>query len=231
VRNIAKEEQYLCNRNFELSFIQEQYKTDEIERILSPDGLYQLTIEHFTHYEGHIRYSHTLGIITSNIDSEYRVEIKRNMGHFMYKWVKKDNTSYLICGQDYQGYSIVDLEDGTIFDFVPEEAYEGHGFCWAAIHYSDITDVLVVEGCIWACEYEIVFYDFSKPLELPYKELKRVSPYEKIIGWKEKGFYDYEDENKSIQTIQIIKVSIWKSQSSNDTVFTLNIIRNYCTIN
>lgn len=35
----------------------------------------------------------------------------------------------------------------------------------------------------WACPYEIVFYDFREPDNLPYKELGRVSDITDSEGW------------------------------------------------
>ena len=44
--------------------------------------------------------------------------------------------------------------------------------------------VLAVDGCYWACPYEIVFYDFSDPSRLPLPELDRCEGVtDPVIGW------------------------------------------------
>jgi hypothetical protein len=86
-------------------------------------------------------------------------------------------------GEDYQGYSVVNLTKGTYQVYFPEEGYKGFGFCWTAVFPSPDKLMLAVDGCIWAYPYEIVFYDFSEPDNLPYKELGRVSDITDSEGW------------------------------------------------
>ncbi|MNJ54074.1 hypothetical protein D3C77_494980 [compost metagenome] len=182
--------------------LQNKHKTDRVDIYYSPDKEYKLTIEYFIPKENQ-GWDYTRGILTQ-CSTGNELELIRNIGTFPFEWVVKDKESYLLCGQDYQGYTIVNLKDMKASDFVPEEFYEGRGFCWVEIKYTDGIDVLVVGGCYWADEYEIIFYDFSNPLQLPYKELKRIKPYEKIIGWKDKSNFQYVDEEGNIQTVKII---------------------------
>lgn len=200
MRNIVNDNRYLKDREEIQKFFQDKYKTN-MEVYNSPDGVYQLTIEQFE-VEGGWAYSR--GIITSS-DDNIRIELRRNIRSFLFKWVEKDQKKYLLCGQDYQGYSIVDLSNGNIIDFVPEAYYEGMGFCWADIHYTKNMNILVVEGCYWADEYEIVFYDFSAPEHLPYKEILRVSPYENVIGWTDHGCFEYKDINGEIKCLKVFQ--------------------------
>jgi hypothetical protein len=90
----------------------------------------------------------------------------------------------LLCGEDYQGYSIVNLTAGTCKPFFPEEGYKGCGFCWTAAYPSPDTLVLAVDGCYWACPYDVVLYDFRNPEDLPLRELSRVSSVvDRCEGW------------------------------------------------
>ena len=115
------------------------------------------------------------------------------------KWVD-DAVSW----REAQKTQAVDLENKGILNYVPEKSFDRKGFCWASIHHSQNENVLVVEGCFWAAEYEIVFYDFSNPLQLPYKEIKRVSPYEEVVGWKEFGLFEYLDEDRNIKQEKVL---------------------------
>lgn len=203
MENIVKDDVYVKHRENELFYFQEQYKTEEVEVFYSPDNQYKLLIEHFRCVDGNVRHDYTRGIITS-IDNSIKIEINRNYGHFIYEWVIRGQQKYLLCGEDYQGYTIVNLVNQKILNYVPEEWHNGTGFCWAAIHYTPGINVLVVEGCQWACEYEIIFYEFSNPEQLPYKILKRVNSYEKVIGWQDSAYYESVDdcnENKKIKVI------------------------------
>lgn len=78
----------------------------------------------------------------------------------------------------------VDLSGRETRHYVPEAAYEGHGFCWAEIICFEQKKLLVVEGCYWGAPYELVFYNFSNPMSLPYPELFRVEV-DSITNWKE----------------------------------------------
>ncbi|WP_289136332.1 hypothetical protein [uncultured Brevibacillus sp.] len=194
-RNIAYEEDFLHERESLDHYFQEQYfQKEETEVSVSPFSDCCLTIEHYYHEEGIRRYMYTKGII--NCFGEQKVEVKRNLSPFIHRWIKIDDKEYLLCGQDYQGYSIVDLQNGEIKHYVPEGANSGIGFCWAEIHAHEGTNVIAVEGCVWACEYEIVFYDISEPMILPYKELKRISPYGDVKGWINNCEFAYYGEGE-----------------------------------
>jgi hypothetical protein len=44
--------------------------------------------------------------------------------------------------------------------------------------------VLAVDGCYWACPYEIVFFDFANPASLPLPEIDRCEEVtDPVIGW------------------------------------------------
>lgn len=201
MRNIVTDDRYINIRKEIMLSIQDKYKTDKVDINFSPNNEYKLTIEYFNTKEGQ-GWKYTRGIVTQ-CSTGRKLELIRNIGSFLFEWILREEECYLLCGQDYQGYSIVDLKNMKVIDFVPEEFYEGMGFCWAEIYYSYGFDVLVVGGCFWADEYEIVFYDFSKPIQLPYKEIMRIKPYEKIIGWKDKHNFEYEDEDGNNRIIKI----------------------------
>jgi hypothetical protein len=182
MRNIVNDRRFLTNRDEMMYYFQDKfYKSEETEMFLSPSGKFKLEIHHFSHEEGIRRYNYTKGIIMDSSNNTIDI-IYRNYDPFPYRWVEIDDTEYLVCGLDYQGYSIVDLSKKETRHYVPEEAYEGHGFCWAEIFFFEQKKLIMVDGCYWAAPYELVFYDFSKPMDLPYIELFRVEV-DQITNW------------------------------------------------
>lgn len=142
---------------------------DKDELYTSPSGKYSLTIQYFG--TGKDTWSVTKGIVCSN---DVIAEVKRNYHYFWFEWVEDhpNGKDYLLCGEDYQGYTVVDLMDGLVHNYLPESAKQGAGFCWIGVDGSEKTK-LVVEGCYWAFPYEVVEYDFSNPETLPLPELSR----------------------------------------------------------
>jgi hypothetical protein len=171
----------------------ESCHTDESETFHSPSKRYTLQVVHDEYYEGVHRHAYTRGIVTCREDAAYRMEINRNFGLFPHCWLSSGGREYLLTSQDYQGYTIIDLEQSRIIDYVPEAALEGGGFCWAKIHHRPGSPMLAVEGCYPGAEFEIVFYDFAAPLTLPYREAGRITAYEEALGWTGEGVFAYLD--------------------------------------
>ncbi|MFT5354123.1 MAG: hypothetical protein ACI9KE_001324 [Polyangiales bacterium] len=112
------------------------------------------------------------------VGEERIAEVLRNYAAFPFLFVEEhsDGHDYLVCGADYQGQTVIDLCCGRRRDYLPPEAEKGHGFCWSEFEYQSTEKLLVVCGCIWACDYEYRFFDFSSPQE----------------GWPELGLSDEE---------------------------------------
>ncbi len=201
MRNIVNDEKYMKERSEINQYFGEEYlKPMETKNIISPSGTYALKIYYYEHKEGNIVYAYSKGVL--NCKNGKTVEIKRNYDHFQFCWIEEKD--YFLCGADYQGYSIVDLKNGELKHYVPEEYYQGIGFCWVQVHYLHDNDIIAVEGCYWGAPYDIVFYDFSKPMELPYKELLRVAGYDTAIGWKNKRLFEYfDEETKEIKEVRL----------------------------
>jgi len=200
MKNVIKEDRYIRIRNQELNYFQEQYKTSERDESISPSKRFSLTIEYYEHVEGIRHYNYSLGTIRDTEKKIFSI-VKRNYSHFPFQWIQKKGREYILCGIDYQGYTIIDLETGQTESFIPEEAYEGHGFCWAAMYYQTDTDKLIVDGCYWACPYELVVYDISEPMQIPYKELFRVSSFHEVKGWANTKEFEYFDEEMNVKSI------------------------------
>ncbi|MFF2484257.1 hypothetical protein [Paenibacillus sp. NPDC058071] len=190
MRNIVEDAQFLSKRTEMMHYFQDTfYNTNETEIIHSPSGNFKLEVQHYNHEEGIRRYNYSKGIVMDSNNNTIDI-IYRNFDPFLFSWVEVNGIEYLLCGLDYQGYSIVNLSNKETKHYVPEEAYNGRGFCWAEIMYFPQKKIIVVDGCYWAYPYELVFYDFSNPMNVPYKELFRVEV-DSIINWG-----DWKDSNR-----------------------------------
>jgi hypothetical protein len=139
--------------------------------IVSPSGNFVLNISSVETRKGCWNYTRGM-IMDKNVN--LIADIKRNYCSFPYLWVLHPNgNEYLVCGEDYQGYTIINVSKGTVQTFIPEGWLNGVGFCWVDHKFDPETQHIVVEGCFWACPYERVTYNFSNPDVLPLPELKR----------------------------------------------------------
>ena len=159
----------------------------------SPSKQFSLSVD--VYKTGENTWSYSRGIVTDVKSGKIIADIKRNYPHFWFAWSQhKNGNEYLLCGEDYQGQTVVNLTKGTVTNYFPEEGFNGTGFCWVDALPSPDANVLAVFGCYWACPYELVFFDFSKPDQLPYRELKRIGNIGEIKGWNDKGQFVVEQE-------------------------------------
>jgi len=148
----------------------------------SPSGLFRLSVSIYDRGPGLWAYSR--GLVTRVSDGKLLADVKRNHVHFWHSWVDHPNgNEYLLCGEDYQGYTAINLTRDVYHVFFPEAGYSGGGFCWGAVYQSPNRLVLAVDGCYWGAPYEAVFFDFREPDNLPYSEIARVEDIATCEGW------------------------------------------------
>jgi hypothetical protein len=107
-----------------------------------------------------------------NTSNQLIADVKRNHQHFVYCWVTLNRKEYLLCGEDYQGHTVIDLAAQTVRNYIDENALEGLGFCWQDIHPSPDGKLLVVEGSYFPGLRAVVVYDFSNPAKIPLPKLQ-----------------------------------------------------------
>ncbi len=164
----------------------------------SPSGRHRLEVTRLS--LGSTRTPFSRGRVFRGSGAEPIAVVERNFGAFPFSWCEghPSGHDYLVCGEDYQGQTVVELDTGARVDHVDPAAEQGGGFCWAA-HYpspgsaarSGEAPCLFVDGCIWAGPYEIVLFDFATPMRLPYRELGRW-PGSRVIGWQSDGSFVFE---------------------------------------
>jgi hypothetical protein len=100
--------------------------------------------------------------------------VLRNYGRMPLAWCEnhlKTKDDYLLCGEDYQGVTVVNLNTGEKTSWIGEEAKVGSGFCMADALISPDHSIIAVHGCYWGGAYEIHFFDFNDPEKLPWKSI------------------------------------------------------------
>jgi len=159
----------------------------------SPSDKYLLSVEKYS--TGPHTWQYSRGVVTRISDGTVIADVKRNYGHLWHAWVQHTNgNEYILCGEDYQGYTIVDLARANVRAFLPDSARNGGAFCWAAVYPLTGGTVLAVEGCVWGGPCDLVFYDFSEPLNLPLSEIGRIAEIGKVIGWESDSVFAVEHE-------------------------------------
>jgi hypothetical protein len=159
----------------------------------SPSGKFLLAVDHY--FTGPKTWQYSRGIVSEISNGKIIADVKRNIGHFWHSWVQHPNgKEYLLCGEDYQGYEVIELTGGKTEIHLPDSAKNGGGFCWAAVYPSKNGKVLAVEGCLWGGPYDLIFYDFSEPLNLPFPEIGRVKEIGEVIGWESETIFAVQNE-------------------------------------
>lgn len=172
---------------------------------IAPSGLFTLDISEYSGSDD--SWSYSRGVVKEAGSAKVIADIKRNYPMFWYCWVKQEHGEYLLCGEDYQGYNVIDLHNTNNSFTFPSEALDGMGFCWADVKPSPDGRTLAVEGCYWGCPYELVFVDFSEPMRSPLPELQRFANLgisEKWINEDEFRFTVDDDEDENSPSTPIV---------------------------
>jgi hypothetical protein len=180
-------------KHIEKFVVARNLSSDPPETFRSPSGNYELTTSRYS--TGPSTWQYSRGVAKHLADGKTIADIKRNYGHFWHAWALHPNgAEYLLCGEDYQGYSVINLGTGVTHRYFPAEGFDGFGFCWTAVHPSPDGLTLAVEGCIWGGPYEVLFLDFSNPESPPFTELARLGDLDEATGWEPDGTFVFERE-------------------------------------
>ncbi len=163
-----------------LWFCRDESKTGDTKNLVSPSGKYRLVVTR--HSTGKGTWSYSKGKVF--IGDTLIETVCRNYSAFPYAWVEGHKTGhdYLVCGEDYQGQTVINLVTGNRVDHLPSSAEKGHGFCWSNIEPNADGTLLAVSGCYWACPYEMIIVDFSDPMSPPWEIVGRDSE-DEFDGW------------------------------------------------
>jgi|SRR3989344_3157459 len=168
------------------------------EEHVSPSGRYRLVVTPYdtTTQEDPNTWDFTLGEVFRGDVKIF--EIQRNYSHFPFGFVEDhpNGHDYLICGENYQRYNILELDTGQRLD-IPPSGIDGmgFGFCITKIVPSPDRRTLAVEGCIWGGPYDVHLYEFSEPLSGPMFRMGYASnPLE--YRWESDGIFHWVGETE-----------------------------------
>mgnify|MGYP001569417643 CR=1 FL=1 len=155
----------------------EENKVDT-KSFYSESKKYRIEISQYKTKEGCWNYS---GAEIFNEKSEKIETVYRNHASFYYTFIEDHGNGhdYILCGENYQGQTVIELDTGIRKDYLPDSASKGVAFCHTTYKYSEDKTKLIANGCFWGGPYENFVYDFSNPLDLPYKRISE-SYYEVI---------------------------------------------------
>lgn len=175
---------------------------------LSPIKGYKLIITPFSVGKGYGEYSQ--GLVYSP-DGKLIAEIQRNYRAFPFTFIENhpNGKDYLIAGEDYQGQTVIELNTGKRLDCLSKNTDKGWGFCWTDYRFDVASQILVVDGCIWACPYEYRFYNFSDPMN-GWPEIVRIHP----DGAE--GMIDQDDKWPTFEADGVIKCYQTESPEDDD---------------
>jgi len=136
--------------------IQPQYYTSSAHSS-SPCGRFQLEIQSYSKPAPSWSYSRIL----VRRGEEVIASVDRNYG-FRGGFFQRGTETWFWTGRHYQTQLLVNLETGQHHEYqgVPIEYAT---FCWTGLQASASGKLLAVDGCVWACPYELRFYDLSQP--------------------------------------------------------------------
>jgi hypothetical protein len=174
-KNHVKEEEFFVDENL-------REKTTEEP---SPSGRYLLKISYYKTAEGCWDYSR--GRVYDK-NHNLIADVKRNYASFQFAWAEghPNGHDYLVCGEDYQLQTVIELDTGKRVDAPPTEAYmQGNEFCWVHVVPSPNRLILAVSGCNWGDAYYIDLYDFKEPMKMPYPKIaEHEDVFLKIEKWE-----------------------------------------------
>lgn len=125
---------------------------------------FKVEIQHFENGEGH--WDYTRAIISK--DRKTVATMPRNYSSMPFILFKHENGNhYFVSGEDYQGYTIIELETGKHAANIPSRARMGLGYC-ATDYECYAAFELETNGCYWGGDFFDRVYDLTDPMNVPW---------------------------------------------------------------
>lgn len=136
---------------------------DSIKEFKSESGKYKIIISRYKTSSNGWNYSQGK-VYCNNIIISI---INRNYPIFPFLFIENhpNGHDYLICGEDYQCQTIIELDSGNRVEHISKNFLDGIGFCCTNfIKFNPEYKLLLVSGGYWGGISEYRFFDFSAPL-------------------------------------------------------------------
>jgi hypothetical protein len=74
---------------------------------------------------------------------------------------------YLFYKEDLYGYSVLELSTKRVFDYYPAATFKDNieTFIATSVHYNRQNNIAAVEGCFWACPWDVLLLQIDNPME------------------------------------------------------------------
>lgn len=157
----------------------------------SPSGKYSLELMPYVVKDNRCPY-YSVVEITRSSDGDRVGKIIRNEADFPFLFVEDhEGKDYLLCAEDYQGFTIVNITEGKKYDYIAEKSKRDLALRITDFYISPNKSTLAIEGFIKSKPTDIVeldeihFYKIKELTKLPYAEVDRriTFAYDKVIGW------------------------------------------------
>lgn len=129
---------------------------------LNEDGRFKIGV-----VSGGGGFGESSGYVFDISSNELIAVVYRNYNRFWFQFIDDhpNGHKYLVCGEDYQGITVIELDTRERIDYLHENAVKlGSGFCVVSAKFDPKNQILLCNGCYWACPYEIKFFDFMDPM-------------------------------------------------------------------
>lgn len=199
VNEIPAKELFAYRRKNRMQYyVEENRVPDKQKVILSPSGTYRLVVDQYRTCgpdpnAKQRSWNYSRGQIIKVMTSEVIETVYRNYPSFWYCFVEHPNgCEYLFCGEDYQGYDLVNLSTGERRSTLQDNAFLGWGWCTANMVSSPNGKYIVADGCYWACPYDLRVLDFSNPENFPLPILTTLPDGPSFKGWDSEDSFLYQ---------------------------------------
>lgn len=134
-----------------------------------------------------------------------------NIDGSFYNLIKHSNgNNYLVFRIDLYGYSMLDLCTMKDYHYIPEKSFRGgETFIWTGTHYISNTNLLIAEGCYWACPYSLFVIDFSNPVNLPYPMFD-INDHLDYEDYEDTEFVDWDNTDNLIIKCNLTEITTTK---------------------
>lgn len=134
----------------------------------SPDQRYLISV--MTYRTRKYCWNYTRALVYRTDTQEIIADLRRNYDNFWYRWIFTPQGDFLLCSQNYQGYTLVNLATGNVDDFIPPEAKRNEGFIWDRVILSPGETRVLVIGHQFGMRSDIRVYDLSMLPKFPLRE-------------------------------------------------------------
>jgi len=179
----------------------------ETDKSISPCMKYEIRIERYRTVAG--GWDYTRGIVWDRSKHLKIADIKRSGPDFWYCWVQQRDRRILLCSEDPQGYTVVDLTYNEQHTYIDPKARSGLGFVWNHVVPSPDGERVAVLGTIYDAAKMCILYDLTKPDILPLPMLRsldsEINNYATRIKWTDNDTLEIEllqsNEVKKVITV------------------------------